>query len=142
MLNMFQRYLDSLSQSLMTGDYPAYRAMVDMPLVVLTDKATLIVTEESDFETGFSRYHGKLRTEGATDLIRLGHAVSQYGDNLITGRYETHVLRSGQRLYGPTPSAMTMRRNGDHWKITSLVNPVFVEKWPGGHLHSPRVGKD
>lgn len=138
MLNLFQTHLDRISTALMVGDYGAYRAGFDSPLVVLTDKETLIIATEADFETAFERFHTRLQTERATDLYRLGHAVSQYGPDVLTGRYESHILRNGQRLYGPIPSAMTLRCVAGAWKTSSLVNPTFANLWPGyGRLSNP-----
>jgi hypothetical protein len=134
MLDVFQKHLDEISEALLTDDYDRYRAMVDVPLVVITEKATTIVTREEHFRYGFESYAGMLRTHQATDLIRLAHSVSEYGDNLITGRYETHILRGGKRIYGPFQSAATLVRVGGRWLINSVVSPVHGEEWPINRL--------
>jgi len=130
MLDVFQKHLDDVSETLMTDDFDRYMTMVAVPLVVITEKATTIVSTTEQFRFGFESYAGMLRTEKATDLIRLAHSVTEYGPHLITGKLETHILRSGQRIYGPFQSSMSLRREGDHWLINSVVSPVHVEKWP------------
>lgn len=130
MLDVFQKHLDHASEALMTGDFDRYMTMVDNPLVVITEKATTIVTTPEQFRFGFDSYSGMLRNAKATNLIRLAHAVSEYGPNLITGRLETHILRSGQRIYGPFQSTMSLKRKGDVWLLNSVISPVHAENWP------------
>jgi len=130
MLDTFQKHLDDVSATLMAGDFDAYMKLITVPLVVMTEKETVLVKDIEDFRTGFDSYAGMLRTELATDLIRLASAVTEYGPNLITGRYETHILRAGQRIYGPHQAAMTLRREHGSWKASGLVNPAFEERWP------------
>lgn len=129
MLDVFQKHLDEVSETLMTDDFDRYMTLVDNPLVVITEKATTLVSDVEDFRFGFESYAGMLKTERATDLIRLAGSVTQYGPNLITGRYETHILSSGQRIYGPFPSAMTLVHRDGRWLINSVVSPVHAEKW-------------
>ena len=129
MIDVFQKHLDQVSSAFMAGDFDSYMRLVAIPLVVITDTATAVVTDPKDFRLGFEIYVSKLKTERATDLIRLASGVTSYGPNLLTGRYETHILRSGQRIFGPHLSALTLRKDPDGWKVTSLVNPVFHKNW-------------
>jgi len=130
LLDVFQKHLDDVSDALMTGNFEKYMSLVANPMVVITEIATTVITKEEQFRFGFDHYSGMLRTECATDLIRLASSVTEYGPNLITGRLETHILRSGQRLYGPFASAMTLVRKERRWLINSVVSPVHAEKWP------------
>lgn len=130
LIDVFQKHLDDMSDALMTGDFEKYMSLVENPMVVITEVATTIIAKEEQFRFGFDHYAGMLRTERATNLIRLASSVTEYGPNLITGKLETHILRSGQRLYGPFPSAMTLVRRGNRWLINSVVSPVHAEKWP------------
>ncbi len=128
-LDTFQACIDAVSAALMDNDFESYRRWVECPLVLLTDAGTTLIDTEEAFRFGFDSYAGMLRTERATDLIRLAHSVTSYGPNLMTGRYETHILRGGQRLYGPFQSSMSLRRVGNDWKIGSVVSPTHAEQW-------------
>jgi ketosteroid isomerase-like protein len=137
MLDVFQKHLDQVSAAFMAGDFDSYMRLVAIPLVVFTDTGTAVVTDPKDFRLGFEIYVSKLKTERATDLIRLASGVTSYGPKLLTGRYETHILRSGQRIYGPHVAAQTLRKDPDGWKVTSLVNPVFHKNWMIQSYHAP-----
>ncbi len=131
MLDIFQKHLDDVAEALMTKDFDLYMSMVASPLVVITDKATTIVSEPEQYRFGFESYADMLRNEGATHLIRLASGVSECGPTLMTGRLETQILRHGKRLYGPFPSAMSLVRAADgRWLMTSVVSPVHTKKWP------------
>ena len=141
MLDLFQKHLDAISAALMAGDFYAYMRLVTVPLVVVTDKATAVISDEQEYRYGFDNYAGMLRTERATDLVRLASAVSELAPNLITGRYETHILRTGQRIYGPFKSALSMRCEDDIWKVCSVVNPAHADKWPLSGMHKTDTEK-
>jgi DNA integrity scanning protein DisA with diadenylate cyclase activity len=129
-LDAFQKHLDDVSAALMTDDFESYITMVANPLVVITEKATTIVTSVEQYRFGFDSYAGMLRTEKATDLIRLAKEVSILGPSLMTGRLETNIMSSGQRIYGPFESAMSLKLHDGRWLLCSVVSPVHAEKWP------------
>ena len=130
MLDVFQKHLDDVSEALMTDDFERYMTLVAVPLVVISEKATTFVSEPQQFQFGFESYAGMLRTEKATNLIRLAQSVTEFGPHLMIGRLETNILRSGQRIYGPFLSAMSLKRDADRWLVNSVISPVHAEKWP------------
>jgi len=129
-LDVFQKHLDDVSETLMRDNFDRYMTLVSVPLVVITEKATTVVATIDQFRLGFESYAGMLRTEKATDLIRLAQSVTEYGPTLITGRLETNILRSGQRIYGPFQSNMSLKCEAGRWLVNCVISPVHAEKWP------------
>ena len=138
-LDIFQRHLDAVTATLMTDDFEAYMGLVDIPLVVLTEKATTIIETREEFQFGFESYAGMLKSQGATQLIRLANNVAAYGAHLLTGRYETHILRGGNRIYGPFHSAASLRFVDDVWKVCAVVTPVHDDAFPINAVQEPRA---
>ena len=130
MLDVFQNHLDAVSTALMEGDFESYMSRVAVPLVVMNEKSTVLISEKSDFRAAFDAYGVLLKSQHATHLMRLGHSVTQYAPGLITGHYETHVLRSGQRIFGPFQSTLVLRRHAENWKVASVVCAAFDDLWP------------
>ncbi|MGV6812638.1 MAG: hypothetical protein ACWA47_10355 [Brevirhabdus sp.] len=141
MLDTFQKFLDDMSETAMADDYARYRTLITVPMVVVSEHGMTIVDEDEQFRHGFECYSSMLKKLGATHLIRLAHAVTQYAPNLITGRYETHVLSGGSRVFGPFQSSASLIRTEQGWKLNSLVNPVNGDAWPTGGIAAGTEGK-
>lgn len=129
-LDVFQAHLDKVSEALLKDDFDAYFAVCCVPLVLITERTTKMISTEEEYRFGFENYAGLLKSQHATDLIRLAHDVEQLSPELMSGRYETHVLSGGKRIYGPFRSSMALRLEGETWKAAVILSPVHGAHWP------------
>ncbi|MGB8815469.1 MAG: hypothetical protein WCC57_20015 [Paracoccaceae bacterium] len=135
-----QTYLDHIGAAVLANDWPTYRAGVCLPFHLVTATASLTVTTEADLRAGFDSFVDTLRSQHVTDFIRLAEASVQLDDQLISGRYVTHLLANGLRIIPPFRSQITLRYVGDHWCGASISNALANSRWPllmpGLPLHS------
>jgi hypothetical protein len=79
-----------------------------------------------------------LLSQGVTDLVRIAFDVHPIGSLLLIGRYETHILRGGTRLFDPFVSSMTLRFSGGAWRAACITNAMTNDRWP---IHLIRVDR-
>ncbi|RGP39061.1 hypothetical protein [Pseudotabrizicola alkalilacus] len=127
---ILQAYLDEISVAVMTGDFAAYRAGVVLPFHLVTHTENLTFTTDDDLREGFESFCAMLRSQRVTDYIRLVESAQALDPNLITGRYISHIISGGMRVFDPFPSQTTLRRIEDRWKAASISNAVAKARWP------------
>lgn len=129
-IDVLQAFLDRVSASVMQDDWETYRAAVDLPLLLVTATASLVVADEPRLRTGFDDFVATLRTMRITDFIRLATSAEYVTDDLMAGRYETEMLSRGTRVVQPFPSRIILRRVEDSWRAAVIVNPIMNARWP------------
>jgi hypothetical protein len=134
----FQDWLDRVARTFFDDDFPAYADAVEQPFVLVTATRTLIADTPDALRAGFEQFRDMLRDQGATDMIRLAQNVLPVGSTLLTGTYETHILRGGTRLFEPFASVMTLRLSGTTWRAACITNAMTNERWP---IHLPRIDR-
>jgi hypothetical protein len=70
-LALYQAALDAVSDAVLAGDFAAYAAMIDLPYLVRTETARLVVTAQADLRPTFDALHGGLRARGVQHYKRL-----------------------------------------------------------------------
>lgn len=135
MLN-FQGWLDRVAQTFFDDDFDTYAGSIEQPFVLMTTTRTLIASTTEDLRDGFVQFRHMLLSQGATDFIRVAEDVRMLGPTLLTGSYETHILRNGLRLFDPYRSAMTLRLGDGVWRAAAITNAMSNDRWP---IHLPRI---
>ncbi len=129
-VRILQDYLDDIAAAVMSGDYPRYRDGVVLPLHLVTHTTNLSVTTEDGLRNGFDAFRLMLRTQRVTDYIRLVESAQAIDEELISGRYVTHLIAGGMRVNDPFQSQITLRREAGRWRAASITNALSNSRWP------------
>ena len=132
----FQSWLDRVGRAFFEDDFDTYSSAVERPFVLITATATMVSATPEDLRDGFVQFRDMLRSQGATDMVRLAFGVQPIGSQLLVGRYETHILRGATRLFDPYISSMTLRLSGGEWRAACISNSMTNSRWP---IHLPRI---
>ena len=134
---ILQSYLDEVSVVTLAGDWDSYSHMVQLPCAVISHDESKIVATEDELKLGFDSFVLTLKSQRATDFIRLVEQASRLDDDLISGSYITHIISGGTRIIAPYRSIMTLRLSGGRWKAASITNGLANSRWPLMRLQLP-----
>ncbi|MCR9086751.1 MAG: hypothetical protein NXH97_08410 [Rhodobacteraceae bacterium] len=124
-----QAWLDHAVDSLIAGDEEAFVDMLSLPFSVITGSGTMIALAEEDLREAFRSYVSSIHEQGVTDLVRVAKQTTMIEPVLAVGVYETHILRRGHRIIEPYSSSVNLRREGEVWRATSMMNAVSHNDW-------------
>ena len=127
---ILQTYLDEIGVAVMGGDFETYRAGVVLPFHLVTQTESLSLATDDDLRIGFDSFVSMLKSQRVTDYIRLVESAQLLDADLIAGRYITHVIAGGMRVFDPFSSQITLRRVDGHWRAASITNAVAKSRWP------------
>ena len=71
----YQEALNTVSQAVLTGDFFRYAAMIDLPYLVHTADADLLVTTTADLRPAFDAVHQGLTSRGVTHYERVARSA-------------------------------------------------------------------
>ncbi|WP_103332532.1 hypothetical protein [Pseudotabrizicola formosa] len=127
---ILQTFLDDMSTAVLAGDFAAYRAGVVVPFLLLTHTVSITLDTEQELEDGFNSFCDMLRSQRVTDYIRLVDSADQLDPDLISGRYVSHIIAGGTRVFDPFSSQITLRRVDGRWRAVSITNAIAKSSWP------------
>lgn len=127
----FQRWLDRVGDAFFANDFGTYRDAIELPLMLMTRTATLVIDDEAKLKQGFDAWVEMMDGYGITHMIRTARDVSMLGDGMIVGFYETELLRSdASRVVPPFSSSMQLRLVDDTWRCVSVTSGLKNSDWP------------
>lgn len=138
-LIVFQAKLDEIGAAVMANDYAIYASNIVLPFHLHTESANIVVETDADLRAGFDAFQVTLRCQHISDMIRLADGAASLGENMMSGRYVTHLLSAGQRVVPPFNSQMTLRLADGIWRAVSITNSLFNQRWP---IHLPNPSSD
>lgn len=127
---ILQAYLDEIASAVMAGDFAAYQAGVVLPFHLVTHTANVAITSDEALKEGFETFRSMLQTQRVTDYIRLVESAQTLDQDLITGRYVTHLISGGMRVLDPFHSQITLRLVDGRWRAASITNALANSRWP------------
>ena len=132
-----QGWLDRQTEAQLSGDFEAFADMHELPHVIVTRTAVLIVEDEVRLKEGFDAWVSMLKTQNVSDVIHTVQDASEIGDDLLSGRYVTHLLRGATPICPPYSSTATFRCDADRaLRVVSMTNGMKNLSWP---ITVPRV---
>lgn len=129
-LAIYQRALDVVSAAALVGDFDRYAAMIDLPYLVHTDAARLLVATREDLRPTFTALHGLLRDRGVTHYERVARAADYVAPDRIDGWHFTHQLAQGARVAPPHRSRQILVRRSDVWRFSEAYYATEANRWP------------
>jgi hypothetical protein len=130
-LAIYQRALDAVSASVLSGDFAAYLAMLDLPYLVRLSDADIVLTRSEELEPTFRALSQGLARRGVTHYERVAREAQFQRMDRIVGRHFTHMIAGGDRIAAPHASAAALvRREGGVWRFTEASYPFLRADWP------------
>ena len=127
---ILQERLDAVSAHCMAGDWPAYRAAVRLPFVMVTGGAEITLHGEAELRQGFDTFLSMLRLRGVTDYIRILRDARFDGEDCIIGSYDSHLMRHAERVVPAYRSQATLHRQDGLWLFVRIANTWENARWP------------
>lgn len=131
-LDIYQRGLDQVSQAVLTRNFDGFRTAVDLPYLVRTLQANILLKTEADLAELFRSVSGSIAARGATHYERVAREARFTRPDRIEGRHFVHLLANGQHLAQPWASRQAMIRRADGWKFTEATFPFAAPGLPFG----------
>lgn len=129
-LDIYQRALNVVSQAVLAGDFETYADQIDLPYLVHTDTARLLVSRREDLRPTFRALHEALRAEGVTHYERVARQADYVHRDRIEGWHHTHLISNGERVNYPHVSRHAIVRRGDRWLFSEAHYPIKADRWP------------
>ncbi|MGO4907751.1 hypothetical protein ACEN2J_05395 [Pseudorhodobacter sp. W20_MBD10_FR17] len=127
---ILQEYLDVISDAVMAQDWEAYQGKIMLPLQLITHTANINVATPEELRAGFEAFCQTLQMQKVTHYVRLVETAKRLDQDLITGRYVSHLMAGAHRILPPYTSQMTLRRHGGVWRAVSITNSLANSRWP------------
>jgi hypothetical protein len=130
-LTVYQSALDAVSRAVLAGDFEAYAAMIDLPYLIHTAVADLLVTTTADLRPTFDALSQGLKARGVTHYERVARAADYAARDRIVGWHQTHALSDGEPLAYPHVARHTLVRRGDRWLFSEAqYDMLTAARWP------------
>ncbi len=130
-LAIYQRALDAVSVAVLSGDFTAYLAMLDLPYLVRLTDADIVLTQAAELEPTFRALSQGLARRGVSHYERVAREAQFQRMDRIVGRHFTHMIAGTDRIAAPHASAAALvRREGGLWRFTEASYPFLRADWP------------
>lgn len=132
----FQRFLDAMSGCFLRNDFAAWRAVVHLPLTIVTALGSEEFHSEEALRENFDCYFRAYSIMALDEIYRRPISVELCPDGLILGTYETNLLRRGQRVVDPFKSSLLLHPEGAGYRVSSILNARGHREWTQAHLEA------
>lgn len=129
-LEIYQSALNCVSSVVLAGAFDAYAAMIDLPYLVHTQNARLLVTTRDDLRPTFDALRATLAAQGVTHYERVARAADYVQRDRIEGWHHTHLISNGERVNLPHVSRHTLVRRGEDWLFSEAHYAIQADSWP------------
>ncbi|WP_374392467.1 hypothetical protein [Tabrizicola sp.] len=130
-LTIYQDALNIVSQAVLAGDFDRYAAMIDLPYLVHTARAELLVTTTADLRPTFDSLSQGLKARGVTHYERVARAADYAARDRIEGWHHTHILSNGDPVAYPHVSRQSLVRRGQLWLFSEAhYDALQATRWP------------
>lgn len=130
-LTLYQDALNTVSRAVMARDFDAYASVIDLPYLVQTRSATLLVSTLEDLRPTFFSLADGLRTRGVRHYERVARAADYVARDRIEGWHHTHILgQEGHLAYPHVSRHVLVRRDGVWLFSESVYDMLTATRWP------------
>lgn len=129
-LELYQTALNAVSEAVLTGNFDHYAGMIDLPYLVHTETARLLVMTRDDLHPTFDALHQTLRAQDITHYERIGRRADYVDRDRIEGWHHTHLISHGERVNFPHVSSHVLVRRGGVWRFSEAKYAIRADRWP------------
>jgi hypothetical protein len=128
--DIYQRALNVVSQAVLAGDFATYADQIDLPYLVNTRTARLLVSTREDLHPTFVALHETLTEGGVTHYERVARQADYVDRDRIEGWHHTHLISHGERINFPHVSRHAIVRRGALWLFSEAQYDIRADRWP------------
>ena len=130
-LTLYQDALNVVSEAVLAGSFDAYAAMIDLPYLIHTATADILVSTRDDLRPTFEALAQGLQARGVTHYERVARAAEYVARDRIEGWHHTHILVDGASIAYPHVAGHTLVRRNDRWLFSQAqYKSVSARRWP------------
>ncbi|MFP5479875.1 MAG: hypothetical protein ACLGIE_09330 [Alphaproteobacteria bacterium] len=129
-IDIYQEALNRVSVAALAGDFDTYADQIDLPYLVHTTNARLLVTARKDLRPTFLALHQALESQGVTHYERVAREADYVGRDRIEGWHHTHLISNGERIKQPHDSRHFLVRRGERWLFSESHYAIHADRWP------------
>lgn len=129
-LNLYQDALNVVSDAVLAGDFETYFAMIDLPYLIHTATADILVSAREELRPTFEVLSHGLQARGVTHYERVARAAEYVARDRIEGWHHTHILVDGASMAYPHVSGHTLVRRSDSWLFSQAqYRYITADHW-------------
>lgn len=130
----FGKQADLLTRSLVSGDFPLYAAIMQLPLrIVPAGEPAYVLRDEAALRSDFDLYHTVLKLHGVTDIFREMLGVHDEGNGVFRVECRVHILAQANRIAEPFGSEIVISQAADGtWRIREIRSTAGHIGWTLG----------
>lgn len=129
-LDLYQQALNRVSEAVLAGDFDRYADQIDLPYLIQTETAQLLVATREELRPTFLALHETLVAQGVTHYERVARTADHVDRDRIEGWHHTHLIAHGERLNLPHSSRHAIVRRGDRWLFSEAQYRIKADTWP------------
>ncbi|NHB76297.1 hypothetical protein [Rhodobacter calidifons] len=129
-LDIYQQALNAVSQTVLNGDFDGYARRIDLPYLIHTETARLLVTSGDDLRPTFDTLHQTLKDLNVTHYERVAREAEYVDCDRIEGWHHTHLISHGERVACPHASRHAIVRRGEVWLFSEAHYQIRADRWP------------
>ncbi|MBL9049867.1 MAG: hypothetical protein JNK19_07135 [Tabrizicola sp.] len=129
-LTFYQAALDVVSDAVLAGDFAAYAAMIDLPYLVRTETAQLLVTSLDALRPTFDALHAGLKARGVLHYKRLARKAEYVRPDRIEGWHNSHMLDEAGFAMPSRHARQVIVHRGTSWLFSEAQYPITANSWP------------
>lgn len=130
-LSIYQEALDIVSSAILTGDFPTFISMFDLPYLMRTTTTDFVLQKPEELEPTFRALVSGLKRRGVTHYERIARNAQFHRSDRIVGHHWTHMISNGERIDVPHHCGEALvRREGSIWRFSESVYPLTATQWP------------
>lgn len=122
-------FLDEISACFIAKEFEPWHARLLYPFRLETPQGPNILIDKRDAKINFDHYLTACHAMRLTKIFRLPQDIRPNGDGTWSGRYETHLMRHGQRMDAPYTSTAILRKTDGIWKMNAILNARGHYTW-------------
>ncbi|MCB6179252.1 hypothetical protein LHP98_14085 [Rhodobacter sp. Har01] len=129
-LTIYQARLDVVSAAVLSGDFAAYIACIDLPYLLRTAEADFVLRTADEMDQVFRMVSGALARRGVTHYERVARDALFQRPDRIEGWHFTHMIADGERIAAPHAARQVLVRRGEVWLFSEAGYPLQAAEWP------------
>lgn len=129
-LSIYQQALDTVSNAVLSGEFETYAAQIDLPYLIHTENARLLVTTVEDLRPTFDTLSRGLAARGVTHYERVAHEADYVSRDRIEGWHLSNMIADGERIAYPQVSRHAIVRRDGAWLFSEAHYAIKADRWP------------
>lgn len=129
-LDIYQAALNLVSDAVLRGDFDTYADQIDLPYLIHTETAQLLVKTRDELRPTFLALHETMLAQSVTHYERVARHADYVQRDRIEGLHHTHLISHGERLTHPHASRHAIVRRGDRWLFSEAHYKIRANRWP------------